>query len=233
LVVPCYDEADRFDSAEFARLLDNPRWSLLFVDDGSNDTTPDVLAHFCAGAGGRAELLRLDHNSGKGEAVRQGFLRALDSDAPIIGYADADLATPIEEMWRMLGVLDEMDVSAVIGSRVALLGLNIDRNATRHYMGRLFATAVSLVLSERVYDTQCGAKLFCADDALRAAIRDPFLSRWAFDVELLGRLLREGASVVEVPLRRWRDVPGSKLSPRAMFRAAADLARIRRDLRRR
>jgi hypothetical protein len=44
----------------------------------------------------------------------------------------------------------------------------------------------------RVYDTQCGAKLFRRTPALAAALERPFRSRWAFDVELLGRL-RSGA----------------------------------------
>jgi hypothetical protein len=131
--------------------------------------------------------------------------------------------------------------AVVLGSRVALLGADIHRTASRHYLGRVFASVASLVLDARVYDTQCGAKLFRRSPALEAALAVPFLSRWAFDVELLGRLLAGApgvpgvatSEVVEVPLRTWRDVPGSKLAPSAMVGALADLARIRRDLARR
>ena len=52
----------------------------------------------------------------------------------------------------------------------------------------------SLILHARVYDTQCGAKLFRRSAALEAALADPFLSRWSFDVELLGRMLIGDAS---------------------------------------
>lgn len=230
LVVPCYDEAERFDAGQFALFLDDPRVRLLFVDDGSRDATAEVLSAFCERR--PAELLRMPVNSGKGEAVRAGMLRALERDPSIVGYADADLATPPEEILRMLDVLEASDADAVIGARIALLGADIDRSAVRHYLGRVFATAVSAVLNERVYDTQCGAKLFRANDALRASIADPFSSRWAFDVELLGRLFHAGARVVEVPLQKWHDIPGSKLRPLAMLRAAADLVRIARNLRR-
>ena len=69
----------------------------------------------------------------------------------------------------------------------------------------------------------------------------PFTSRWAFDVELLGRLLvgengapQLGESVfVEVPLHRWRDVKGSSLSPGHMLKAGLDLLRIAWQIQRR
>jgi hypothetical protein len=100
----------------------------------------------------------------------------------------------------------------------------------------VFATASSAVLGLAVYDTQCGAKVFRDGPALRAALAEPFSSRWAFDVELLGRLLAAGAaagSFVEVPLREWRDVAGSKLGPSAALAAALDLATVARTARRR
>jgi glycosyltransferase involved in cell wall biosynthesis len=233
VVVPCYDEAERFSESGFARFFDDPRVHLTFVDDGSRDATASVLARYCDSSGGRADLLRMPENGGKGEAVRAGMRGALDRGARIVGYTDADLATPAEEMLRMLELIRASDADAMIGARVALLGRDIERSAVRHYLGRVFATGVSLVLRERIYDTQCGAKLFRASGVLRDALADPFVSRWAFDVELLGRLMIEGANVVEVPLERWIDVPGSKLRPTAMFRAAADLVRIERDLERR
>jgi dolichyl-phosphate beta-glucosyltransferase len=99
----------------------------------------------------------------------------------------------------------------------------------------------SAVLRLSVYDTQCGAKLFRATPALEAAVAEPFLSRWIFDVELLGRLMTGAAGapalteeqVVEEPLLSWRDVPGSKLRPGHAAIAAKDMARIALDLSRR
>src|SRR6185436_19621458 len=75
--------------------------------------------------------------------------------------------------------------------------------------------ASSVILDLRVYDTQCGAKAFRTSRALQSALAEPFHARWAFDVELIGRLLTRGLDrrhFIEMPLRRWTDVPDSKLT---------------------
>jgi dolichyl-phosphate beta-glucosyltransferase len=243
VVIPCYNEAERLDEAPLLAFLDGcAEASLLFVDDGSTDATADRLATIAAARPARIDVLSLRPNGGKAEAVRCGMLRALERGAGVVGYLDADLSTPPREILRLRAAFErpgvEADVQAVLGARVALLGMDIERSAARHYLGRVFASVAAVILQARVYDTQCGAKLFRASAALEAALATPFLSRWAFDVELLGRLLTgsEGvpgipvSAVVEVPLTTWHDVKGSKLSPLAMARSLVDLARIGLDV---
>lgn len=232
IVVPCYNEAARLRPAGFQPLYDRAATTVLFVNDGSTDATADRLAEVAA-AEPRARVLSLPANGGKAEAVRQGLLAALADGAEIVGYLDADLATPAEEMVRLLEILDDTAADAVLGARVALLGHDIQRNAARHYLGRVFATGASVVLGLPVYDTQCGAKLFRRGAGLERALAEPFCSRWAFDVELLGRLLAEGApKIVEVPLHVWHDVEGSTLRWPQMLRAGLEVGRIGVELRR-
>ena len=241
LVVPCFNERARLDLASFRELLHDPTVRLLFVDDGSTDDTRALLSSFAAQEPRRVELLALARNQGKAEAVRQGMLAGLRGGASVVGYVDADLATPPSELLRMVAIMRERPLSALIAARVGLLGREIERSALRHYIGRVFATAASVVLRLRIYDTQCGAKLFRADSALDAALAEPFLSRWVFDVELIGRLLLGApavpavplAAVVEEPLRAWRDVRGSKLTPVQVLGMARDLLLIERDFQRR
>jgi glycosyltransferase involved in cell wall biosynthesis len=238
IVVPCFNEASRLDRARFLDFARAPEVRLLFVDDGSRDDTRDMLRALKDAGGGKVDFLGLDKNGGKAEAVRQGLLHGIAQGAKIVGFCDADLATPPAEMLRLVEEMEERGAEVVLGSRVGLAGTNIDRKMARHYLGRLFATAASMILRERFYDTQCGAKLLRVSDALREAISRPFTSRWAFDVELLGRLLvgseraaplRTG-DFLEVPLYEWTDVPGSKLKPSAFVRVAADLVRIEAEL---
>src|SRR6266487_2065866 len=105
VVVPCYNEADRLDRAEWTRLSVAPDVGLVFVDDGSTDGTRAVLEEMCAKLPS-AETLGLDENRGKGEAVRAGMLRGIARGAELIGYLDADLATPVEEMLRLARELE-------------------------------------------------------------------------------------------------------------------------------
>jgi dolichyl-phosphate beta-glucosyltransferase len=243
IVVPCYNEAARLDVSRFAEYAARGEGvGLLFVDDGSTDATADLLAGLVLRMPGRIRALRLAANQGKSGAVRAGVLEALTGDAVFVGFWDADLATPLSAIGRFVSALEARPtLLGAIGARVKLLGTTIERSAARHYLGRLFATAASLVLGMAVYDTQCGAKLFRAGPLLEAAFAAPFRSRWAFDVELLARLdeasRRAGAlpveqTVIELALEEWRDVGGSKLHPLAMVRAGCDLALMRRHARR-
>jgi dolichyl-phosphate beta-glucosyltransferase len=238
VVVPCFDEAHRLDTGGLATLAEVAD-RVVFVDDGSTDATAERLDELAAERPDRFEVVRLAHNAGKAEAVRHG-LRHVVGHHDVVGYFDADLATPVAELERLAAVLSgQPDCQAVLASRVALLGHHVDRRAGRHYLGRVYATAASLVLGIPVYDTQCGAKLFRVGPTLTAALEQPFPDRWAFDVELLARLLRPvpGAvpvrpdQLVEVPLREWRDVRGSKLRPTSAARSLLALVGVRHRMR--
>ncbi len=241
VVVPCFNEGRRLRADGFEPLLQDKRTRILFVDDGSRDDTPEVLVRICARLGPRALRLELPENRGKGEAVRQGLLAGLQMGAPFVGFLDADLATPAPEMMRLFATLRSSGAQAAFGARVALLGTTIERHAIRHYLGRVFATAASLILRLRVYDTQCGAKVFRASPQLVAALEEPFHARWAFDVELIGRLLAgapglrglAATDLVEMALQTWVDVPDSRLSFAEFPRLGVELARIALALSRR
>ena len=237
VVIPCYNEAERLDGDRFVAALEaQPRLRFLFVDDGSTDDTRQVLQRLVQRAPDRMAVHVCEINGGKGEAVRQGLLEVLRPGDAYVGYWDADLATPLDEVPRFAALLDERaEFEVVLGSRVRLLGREIDRKLYRHLYGRVFATSVSLILGTPVYDSQCGAKLFRPGSLLQESLaQGPFLSRWIFDVELLARLICgwESAGVeaadrmVEQPLRRWKEVAGSKVKLSDALRAGVELRAI-------
>src|SRR5690606_37481279 len=161
--------------------------TLYFVNDGSTDHTFEVLQNIRQKFSKEVHVIDLPKNVGKAEAVRQGFLRAFQVDHfTHIGYLDADLATHLNEIAYMLSHFNGK-VKIVLGSRVLRLGAVIQRSSLRHYLGRIFATIASNVLDMKVYDSQCGAKLFEMNMA-QILFQKPFISKWLFDLELLYRL---------------------------------------------
>jgi len=233
IVVPCFNEESRLDRTAFERFLAGPgSVRLLFVNDGSTDDTLGVLHELQRRFPDRVQVIDQPVNRGKAEAVRVGMLRALGDGIPYVGYFDADLATPLEAIDDFVRVLDHNpDIDVVIGARVALLGRDIQRRASRHYSGRVFATAASLVLSLPVYDTQCGAKLLRSTPRVASLFEQPFGSRWIFDVELIARYLSLGGrreGLYELPVQRWRDVGESKVKLRDYVRAIGEMAQIHR-----
>ncbi len=233
IVIPCYNEEGRFDSDAFAHCLRvQPNTSLILVNDGSTDGTLAKLEEFAGTHPGRVQVIDQNPNAGKAEAVRRGMLQAMDSGAAFAGYWDADLATPLEAIPEFLELFHHYpETELVLGSRVALLGRQIERKPLRHYLGRIFATGASLVLGLPVYDTQCGAKLMRCSEETRALFASPFSSRWIFDVEMLARYLQGRVvphQIREHPLQRWTDVAGSKVKPIDFVRAFGELIRVKR-----
>ncbi len=236
IVVPCYDEAKRLEPARFLAAVERePALGFVMVDDGSKDDTRSILESAKAASNGRIEVVALERNQGKAEAVRRGVLRAFELGAEITGYWDADLATPLDYIARFAEQLESEKLAMVLGSRVRLLGNHVERNALRHYIGRGFGTVASLALGLPVYDTQCGAKMFAVSPAIRSAFEEPFELVWAFDVELFARLLRRQAEVgdidvatecAEFPLKEWRDAPGSKLTVKHFPSIVLELAKL-------
>jgi dolichyl-phosphate beta-glucosyltransferase len=244
VVIPCYNEAARFRTDAFERFLRadrDRRIDLLLVNDGSQDATLAVLQGLRARFPERISVLDQQPNRGKAEAVRNGMLRVIASGrSAFTGYWDADLATPLEQIPDFLDLLDERrGLNIIFGARVRLLGRAIHRQPLRHYLGRIFATVVSVVLRLPIYDSQCGAKLFRITPALGQVLAQPFHSRWIFDVEILARFLvlhgRDARAfeqeIYEYPLPEWTDVAGSKVKSSDFLRAIMELATIyRRDL---
>ena len=237
LVVPCYNEARRFDAGAFAAFLRaHPAAALCLVDDGSTDDTARRLHGLLDQCGAETvRVVSLPRNAGKAEAVRQGMLQAAAwKPFEYLAYWDADLATPLDEVCAMEAVAaGQPSCLIVLGSRVRRLGASITRSPARHYPGRVFATLASLVLRLPVYDTQCGAKLLRAAVVPRA-FAEPFVSRWLFDVELLARLrnlaARDGIAgfAVEWPLRAWHERRGSSVTAAAFLHAPLELWAIAR-----
>ena len=224
VIVPCYNEASRFDVDAFVGFAEgNPSVVLIFVDDGSHDETHDMLQSVSAAIGNQASVLRLSPNVGKGEAVRRGVEFVLHDSRfdpfriGFVAYIDADLAIPLDELnWMHRRALSTPRIKAVVGIRLALLGHEIDRKGLRTWLSYAFSRLTQLCFGLGMRETQCGAKLFEINEGFRHVMADPFYDRWFFDIEIFVRLRRclgtqFHASVYEHVLDRCLDRGTSRL----------------------
>lgn len=232
VVVPCYNEADRWQSEYWSR-ISSAGATLLFVDDGSTDATWSVISGAVGGLG--ALSLRLPKNVGKAEAVRKGLDMALAQKAEVVGYLDADAAFPADVVTRIAKLsaqlLADGSWDSVWAARILLGGRDVVRKSSRHYFGRLVATLIAPSHGHAVYDTQTGFKLFANSPSFEACLTEPFATRWFVDVELLmrwravtGQLMR----VWEEPVEGWRDIGGSKVNRGQYLQLARDMLAVKR-----
>jgi len=225
VVVPAYNEAARLPGLleELADYLasDAARAGsfdihFCIVDDGSRQeqfaAEKQLVRDFPFA--NEIRLVRLDVNRGKGGAIRSGLEIGLAEPFDYLGFIDADCSVPVRELHRALAYLvlahPDAGVTGVIGSRISMLGRSVVRSPLRHYLGRLFATFVSLWFGHAVYDTQCGLKIF-ERETLRRHLDIPEDHRWVWDTQLLMAMLHAGERIHELPVD-WRETGDSKLS---------------------
>lgn len=242
IVLPAYNEEGRLGPALdelFAFLCEAEAGRcpedvvVLVVDDGSTDGTaalvkarPEFVADGSSVAKPESptlELLSIPHG-GKGSAVRAGMLACAGD---LLVFADADMATPPDQLYKLVTALESADVA--LGSRIQPDGS--DMRATqprfRRMVGRLFRFAAQLWVTGPVRDTQCGFKGF-----RRAAALDLFgrlrVMSIVFDVDLIYLARRRGYRIAIVPIV-WADRRGSRMHPRIglALQVAWDLVRIR------
>jgi glycosyltransferase involved in cell wall biosynthesis len=215
IVIPAYNEAGRLPSTLLTTVefLAEQPWAsqVVVVDNGSNDDTVGAVRAIAP------RLLRsvpVDiigcTRPGKGAAVRRGLL---SSSSRFVGFFDADLSTPVETLGTVISHL-QRGATAVIASR-HVHGASVVRK--QPLSRRAGGTAFRFVAQRAVHgihDTQCGFKFFEREAAVRAMVQCR-TSGFAFDVEFLRRLQRNGGVIVEVPVA-WTD------DPRSSFRTFRD-----------
>jgi len=217
LVIPAYQESGRLPKSlgQLLPVLDNlGNVDLLVVDDGSGVAEQGNIRilledlsknHPCL-----LQPILMKKNCGKGAAVRRAWDAGYDQ-YDWLAFTDADLSVPAEEVARFIGIaLEQENPSTLLASRVKMLGRNVERNALRHAIGRIFANYVAKTTNLDVYDSQCGLKII--PSSAYQKIKDKLhCNRFAFDVDLLCALGDEGEPVIEVPVD-WSDVKGSKIN---------------------
>jgi len=238
IVVPCYNEELRLNLNYWRAVIsENPSVSFVFVDDGSTDKTLNIIQKI----GLNSKIISLGKNSGKSEAIRQGWIQNISQskDWKGFGFIDSDGAFSLNDISNVIHSFKEQNhlnskVDAVLSSRVALAGRTINRSKFRHYLGRIISTFINYNWSESPYDSQCGFKLFSNTEYFKQAICETFETRWFFDIELLLRIMAlkmEALNIWEEPLMYWTEVAESKINTAESLRIFKEMLKIKSKIR--
>jgi glycosyltransferase involved in cell wall biosynthesis len=216
IIVPAYDESERLGDSlrEIVRYLqtNHIEAEVIVVDDGSKDNTTQIaksaFAEFPPGEIVATKVIRYEANRGKGYAVRTGLLAA---KGDIALFSDADLATPISELPKLVDPIKSGELDVAFGSRAldrSLIGTH--QPWRREQGGKVFNFIVKQATGLPYWDTQCGFKAFNMKK-FRPLLEVMIIDRFGFDVEFLYAAHLAGLRLKEIPVR-WNDVAGSKLS---------------------
>jgi glycosyltransferase involved in cell wall biosynthesis len=211
LLIPAYNEERRIepvlrDYACYFKEHYHGKFQLVVVLNGCKDNTLDVVRR--VGADYPAvSAFEFPDAIGKGGALIEGLKLAPLAD--LIGYVDADGATPPHAFHDLVRHIGEAD--CVIGSRwLPGAVLHVEQSGQRRFASRAFHLIVQLFFGMNLRDTQCGAKVMRREavEKVHSSLR---IADMAFDINLLYSLKHAGYRILEVPTE-WTDKIGSKVT---------------------
>jgi dolichyl-phosphate beta-glucosyltransferase len=213
IVIPAHNESKRIIPTlnayfDYFKICSNVQAHFLVVCNNCSDNTVEICKNL------QKKHSNLDfmdlQQCGKGFAVKQGFLKALEyKNIDYIGFVDADLSTTPPYFYELITQMQEHD--GAIASRYKE-GARVwpNRPFIKKIGGRFYNWVLRHNFHLDIRDTQCGAKLFNYKTVAQVA---PHMQEkgFAFDLELLYLCQLFDADIVEVPTT-WIDAPGSKLT---------------------
>jgi len=223
VIIPAYNEEKRIKRTLdaycdfFDKKIDYEIWVII---NGCRDNTLGVVRE-AAKRHKRIKYVDIGKVGSKGGAVNHGFKIA---EGEMIGFVDADMATPPGAFYELVEGIDEYD--GIIASRW-IKGAKISKKQSfkRVFAGRAFNLIVNLFFNLGIRDTQCGAKLF-RKEAVKKVCKELGITKWAFDVDLLYQMKRAGYNIKEIPTE-WNEPGGSHLKARTVIEMFLAVLRLR------
>ncbi|MEO6077332.1 MAG: dolichyl-phosphate beta-glucosyltransferase [Candidatus Andersenbacteria bacterium] len=216
LVIPAYNEEKRIvpflaSIAEYSKSNPEQISQVLVIDDGSSDSTKLVSEQAGFSIPG-FEVMSLTKNQGKGEAVKTGVMA---SNAEYIIFIDADGATDISELPKMISALNGYDIA--IGSRW-LKDSVMERHSWLRSLSGYMNRAYMKFFGFGDIDTMCGFKGY-KNAVAKDLYKDLQEKRWLFDTEIAYRALCRNYSIHNFPII-WESKDGSKLDTVTLIKSA-------------
>lgn len=226
VIVPTYNERENVAKIIDAVLSQDPRLSVLIVDDGSPDGTGAIVDGIAA-TNDRVHALHRAKKMGLGTAYLAGFKWALARDYAYVFEMDADFSHDPAHLPQFLEAIQDADL--VLGSRyrngkVTVVNWPISR-LMLSYSANIYAR---MVTGLQLYDATGGFKCFRRQVLETIDLDDVRSNGYAFQIEVSFRALRKGFRIVEIPIVFTDRTEGeSKMSKRIVREAIWMVWRLR------
>jgi dolichol-phosphate mannosyltransferase len=210
VVTPTYDERLNIAAVVTRLRAAVPHADVLVVDDNSPDGTGDIADELAA-SDPAVHVLHRPVKEGLGAAYVAGFQWGLARDYQVLVEMDADGSHQPEQLPALLSALQNADL--VLGSRWVKGGSVTDWPVSRMALSRGGNTYVRLSLGLGLRDATGGFRAFRREVLESIDLAAVASHGYCFQVDLAWRALRQGATVVEVPIDFVERVHGrSKMS---------------------
>lgn len=197
VVIPTYNERENLPRIVPEVLAQDPRISILVVDDNSPDGT-GTLADELATANSRIHVLHRPGKLGLGKAYLAGFAWAIAHDYDLIIEMDADFSHNPKYLRTMLDESENADL--VLGSRY-ISGVNVINWPMSRLLLSYFANVYARVITGMsVRDLTGGFKCFRRDVLCALDLTSIHSNGYAFQIEMSFRAHRRGFSIKEIPI---------------------------------
>jgi glycosyltransferase involved in cell wall biosynthesis len=220
VIIPIYNEENTLEEV-IEKVLTSPlRPTIIAVDDGSSDATPEILKRY--GGNERVHVASHKRNLGKGAAVRTGLDLATGD---VVLVQDADLEYDPGDFGAILAPFEDPDIEVVYGSR--RLNSSNPISSWMFFLGGATLTwFTNLLYGTRITDEPTCYKAFRRELLQSLPLR---CSRFEFCPEVTAIVARRGIRIREVPISyspRSR-AEGKKIGVRDWFEAVYTLLRYR------
>ena len=226
VIVPTYNERENVARIIDSVLAQDPRLSVLVVDDGSPDATGAIVDEIAA-RNDRVHALHRPRKMGLGTAYLAGFRWALARDYEYIFEMDADFSHDPGHLPEFLRAIADADL--VLGSRyrdgkVTVVNWPMAR-LMLSYAANIYARTVTGL---QLYDATGGFKCFRRRVLASIDLDDVRSNGYAFQIEVSFRAWKKGFRIAEIPIVFTDRTEGeSKMSKRIVREAIWMVWRLR------
>lgn len=164
--------------------------NIIVVNDGSTDDTSAILARI-----GSLEIIEIPSNKGKGNALRNGFKRAIELGYKHAITIDSDGQYFPEDLPLFFEKIDEQPNSLIMGAR----DMTQAEVPGKSSFGNKFSNFWYFVETGiKLPDTQTGFRSYPLESIQKLRF---FTTKFEFEIEAIVKLAWKGVSVISIPVK--------------------------------